>query len=174
MEWLAEANMKLEDVAAHIEIRQVLYRYCRGVDRGDRQMLKDVYHPDATDDHGTWKGNGRAFADYIVEALDGQDAASQHHITNVLIELHGDEAAVESYFIAFHPHGQPGEAPGMAFVGGRYLDRFERRDGCWRIARRQVVLDWTREALPGEAWAAQDHFARGARRESDPSAGLLA
>ncbi len=30
-------------------------------------------------------------------------------------------------------------------LGGRYIDRFERRDGEWRIARRVLLLDWTGE-----------------------------
>ena len=165
--------MTADEIAAHIEIRQVLYRYCRGVDRGDRAMLKSVYHPDAEDDHGSWRGLGRDFADYIVDALDGADSASQHHITNVLIELDGDRAAVESYFLAFHPYRVDGQPERLAFVGGRYLDRFERRDGVWRIAKRRVVLDWTRSEVAGSAWAAEARFALGGRREQDPSADLF-
>jgi hypothetical protein len=165
---------ELATLRAHLEIRQVLYRYCRGVDRGDRELLKRVYHADATDDHGAWKGPGQEFADYIVDALDRQSGASQHHITNVLVEVDGDAAAAESYFIAFHPYTPGGtEAEHMAFVGGRYLDRFERRDGEWRIADRKVVLDWTRADVAGESWMAADLFSRGGRREQDPSAGLL-
>jgi hypothetical protein len=166
--------MDIEQIAAHIEIRQVLYRYCRGVDRGDEAMIKNVYHAGATDDHGSWKGRGEDFAAYIVETMDGQSTASQHHLTNVLIELDGDGAAVESYFIALHPYqadGEGGEA--LAFVGGRYLDRFERRGGIWRIANRKVLLDWTRSELPGEAWQAQQMFEGGGRREADPSADLF-
>lgn len=30
------------------------------------------------------------------------------------------------------------------FVGGRYIDKFERRDGEWKIAKRQGVHDWFR------------------------------
>lgn len=165
--------MTSDDIAAHIEIRQVLYRYCRGVDRGDRAMLKSVYHPDAEDDHGSWRGTGTDFADYIVDSMDGAGSASQHHITNVLIELDGDRAAVESYFLALHPYRADGGAERLAFVGGRYLDRFERRDGSWGIARRRVVLDWTREEVPGSGWAAEAYFPRGERRERDPSADLF-
>lgn len=165
-------SMTTADIAAHIEIRQVLYGYCRGVDRGDRQMLKDVYHPDALDDHGTWRGKGVDFADYIVDALDSSQGASQHHIANVLIELDGDQAAVESYFLAFHPYHADGAHEQLAFVGGRYLDRFEQRGGHWRIARRTVVLDWTRAEVPGPEWSVQQNFARGLRRGEDPSADL--
>ncbi len=165
--------MSAAEIAAHAEIRQVLYRYCRGVDRGDREMLTSVYHPDGEDDHGSWRGKGRDFANYIVDSLDRAQCPSQHHITNVLIALDGDQAAVESYFIAFHPHPGEDDSEQLAFVGGRYLDRFERREGSWRIARRQVVLDWTRANVPGAAWGAAINFARGGRREQDPSADLF-
>jgi hypothetical protein len=166
--------MTLEEISAHIEIRQVLYRYCRGVDRGDEGLLRSVYHPGATDDHGAWKGTGADFAAYIVQSMDRQSPNSQHHITNVLVELKGYYANVESYFLAMHPYpagGDSGEK--TAFVGGRYLDRFELRDGAWRIADRRVILDWTRSELPGEAWQAEIAFARPGRREDDPSAGLF-
>jgi hypothetical protein len=166
--------MTIDEIAAHIEIRQVLYRYCRGVDRGDEALLRTVYHPGATDDHGPWKGKGEDFAAYIVESMDQQKPNSQHHITNVLIELDGDRANVESYFLALHPYRLGAEGPDKsAFVGGRYLDRFERRDGVWRITDRRVVLDWTRSDLPGEVWQAETAFARPGRRENDPSAGLF-
>lgn len=41
------------EISAHIEIQQVLFRYCRGVDRGDKELLRSVYHPGATDNHGS-------------------------------------------------------------------------------------------------------------------------
>ena len=37
-------------------IREVLTRYCRAVDRMDRDLLISVYHPDAVDDHGFFVG----------------------------------------------------------------------------------------------------------------------
>jgi hypothetical protein len=168
------AVVTLEEIAAHIEIRQVLYRYCRGVDRGDEALIRSVYHPGASDDHGAWKGEGEAFAAYIVGSMDRLDSPSQHHITNVCIDLAGERAAVESYFMALHPYpANDGGEERLAFVGGRYLDRFECRGGTWRIAERRVVLDWTRSELSGEAWPAQQAFPRGGRRGDDPSAGLF-
>lgn len=168
-------SLGVDELSAHIEIRQQLMRYCRGVDRRDAEVIRSVYHPDATDDHGSFKGLGVEFADYVVAALDALETPSQHHITNVLIELAGERAAVESYFLAFHP--QPASDASarepIAFVGGRYLDRFECRDGRWAIAHRQVVLDWTREDVHGEPWGRVDAFAAGAPREADPSASLF-
>lgn len=166
--------MTMEELLAREQIRDVLFRYCRGVDRGDRDLIASVYHPDAMDEHGAFEGPGTTFADFIVEAMDGVAAAGQHHLTNILIEVNGEQAVAESYFIAFHPHHPESEPePVLAAVGGRYLDRFESRQGQWRIAHRRVVLDWSQERLWGPAWLAQAQFPTGGRREADPSATLF-
>jgi len=34
------------------------------------------------------------------------------------------------------------DGSGQEFMGGRYVDRFERRAGDWRIARRVVTAEW--------------------------------
>lgn len=166
--------MTVDELLAREQIRDVLYRYCRGVDRGDAKLIASVYHADAIDEHGAFRGPGVEFAGYVVQAMDAVSIVGQHHLTNILIEVDGHRAAAESYFIALHPHQPEGEAaPILAAVGGRYLDRFECRDGVWKIAHRQVVLDWTQERLSGDAWAAEAHFPGGGRRENDPSAGLF-
>ena len=42
--------------------------------------------------------------------------------------------------------------------GGRYLDRFEKRDGKWAIAARKCLIEWggalERIAMPAEVMAA--------------------
>ena len=115
------------EAADHLEIQQVLYRYCRGVDRGDVDLLKSVYHADATDDHGTFKGGGHEFAANVIGRMNQVPVQGQHHVTNMLIRLDGDRAAVESYFIALNPEPDADGRPALALVTGRYLDRFEKR-----------------------------------------------
>ena len=39
------------------EIRDVMARYCRGVDRADWDLVRSTYHTDAYDDHGDYRGN---------------------------------------------------------------------------------------------------------------------
>ncbi|MCC5885114.1 MAG: nuclear transport factor 2 family protein [Gammaproteobacteria bacterium] len=166
--------MTAEELIAREQIRDVLYRYCRGVDRGDTELIASVYHSDAIDEHGAFHGTGVDFAAFITGVMDGVSIVGQHHLTNILIAIEGQEAAVESYFIAFHPYQPESEAaPVLAMVGGRYLDRFACREGGWKIAHRRVVLDWSRERLPGDDWLAQAQFPVGGRREADPSAGLF-
>lgn len=167
--------MDIEDLEAELEIRRVLARYCRGVDRGDLALLKSVYHPDAHDDHGMFVGSGWDFAEALVPAMDRNTLNSQHHLTNVLIERDGDRAAVESYVIALHPTRDPKSGVEVhQLAGARYLDRFEKRDGEWKIAERRVVIDWTRAGQPAEEWSAwKSTGLRGARREHDPSHGFF-
>lgn len=165
--------MTLEDLSAHAEIQQVLYRYCRGVDRGDAEAIAAVYHPGAVDHHGAWEGEGRTFGAYLVPAMDRVPLVGQHHITNVLIELAGAAAAVESYFVAFHPD-QGADGPRHILVAGRYLDRFELRDGRWLIAERRVVIDVSRPLDATANWVGAAGFPAGARRDADPSAAFFA
>jgi len=165
--------MDLAEVAAHIEIQQVLYRYCRGVDRGDAAMIASVYHPGAIDRHGAWSGPGKSFAEYLVPNMDKAGRVGQHHITNALIEVRGDEARVESYYIALHPETREG-GTGHVLVCGRYLDRFARRDGAWLIDDREVMVDVSRPLTDVADWAGAANFPAGQRREADRSAELFA
>lgn len=123
-------------------IRDCLYRYCRGIDRCDEAALRSAYWPDATDCHGAWKGSATGFIDQALTKL-RQGGRRVHQISNILIELAGDVAAVESSFIALQSTAtQPGRE---TFLCGRYVDRFERRQGEWRVADRTVVYDWIEE-----------------------------
>lgn len=160
--------MTIEEISAHLEIHQILYRYCRGVDRGERETIKSVYHPGAIDQHGAFEGTGDQFAEFIVKIMDKYPGGiGQHHVTNILIELDGDTARVESYFFAL----QPAASPGVKIIpaSGRYLDRFERRDGAWKIAHRQVVLDWSMPPVQNVETDFHKTFPNGKRREEDVS-----
>lgn len=159
--------MTLEELAAHVEIQQVLFRYCRGVDRGDEEMISSVYHDEAIDEHGSWIGKGRDFAMYLVPAMNSVPLIGQHHITNSLIELDGDIANVESYFMAFHPEKDDAEQPRHAFIAGRYMDRFEKRESKWLIQHRQVILDISHSLERVPDWSGAATFPRGGRQAKD-------
>jgi hypothetical protein len=165
--------MDLQSVSDHIEIRDLLARYCRGIDRGDKALIASVYHDDAYDDHGTFKGSPREFAEVVVDRMDGTGVIGQHNVTNVLIELDGDRARGESYFVTWNPEADATGMGRLMLVLGRYLDTFERRDGVWKIATRQVVIDWTQPEADGSVWPRLQHFSQGGRRERDPSHGFF-
>jgi SnoaL-like domain len=169
-------EVDLRAVADRQEIHEVLMRYCRGIDRGDPEVLSSVYHEGAVDRHGPFQFTDAQteMAKLTIPRLDALRGVAQHHITNYLIELHGDTAEVESYFLAFQPTKLDDDSEVLALMGGRYLDRFERRDGRWGIIERSVVVDWSRAELQGEDWPAAKDFPPPGRRESDPSHALFA
>jgi len=155
-------------------IRRVLHRYCFAADRADEELLRSVYHPDGIDEHGTnFKGLGWDFAEYACRTAREEPnfTAMQHHLTSTNIAVHGDVAAVESYVLALHV---PVGGGGIAAVGGRYLDRFERRDGEWRIAYRRFVhdLDVQLPDAPAFAEGIGTYF-EGSRTPADPAFALF-
>lgn len=164
------------DADARWAIHDCLVRYCRGIDRGDEELIQSCYWEDSFDDHGSWKGNGRDFAAYVVPRL-ARYAATHHLLHNSAVEVDGDVAHAETYVHAHHLARPDTDGVASVFLfAGRYLDRLERRtdpsgQAEWRIAHRVVVCDWTRidpiTADVDENWKLQ--FARGTRDDSDPS-----
>lgn len=138
-------DIEIATLVAKDRIRDVLMRYSRGVDRLDAELLRSCYHPDSWDDHGHFKGNGHEFADFIVGSLAERAHHTTHSVANVLIEitdLEAGTARAESYGLAFLRREEEGQE-WLDLFAGRYVDRFERRDGEWRIAHRVVVHDWS-------------------------------
>ncbi len=146
-----EAGAALRQLLDKEEIREQIYRYCRAVDRGDRELMRQVYHPDATDQHGVFNGPAAQFIDLKIEDVLPGLKLTMHLVGNILIELSGDTARVESYVAAFHRVGSP-EGEHDLLVWGRYLDRFERRQGHWKIAHRQCVFDGIRNDKASADW----------------------
>ncbi len=163
---------RLQRLADKDEIGDVIMRYSRGVDRLDADLLRSCYHADSYDDHGHWKGNGHDFAAFIVESLAARTHHSTHAVTNCLVELDPDDpdrARAESTSLAHLRRRDDGGVEWLDVFAGRYVDRFERRDGAWRIAHRVVVHDWsTSTRLADDAFPLpMDAFVQGARDRTD-------
>lgn len=167
--------MTLDDLLAKQECSELVYRLARAIDRCDAALIADCYHPDATDDHGLIKGTIGEFIAAVIPMLQGMKR-TQHNITNMIHMRHGEEMRGEAYFIAQHTLVQEAGEVEM-FAAGRYLDRFTRREGTWKIAHRHAIYDWTMTVPASGGW---DHFpptmnfVRGSRGEADPSYAHLA
>lgn len=124
------------------EISRQIYTYCRAVDRGDRDLLRSLYHPDAREEHGAYNGDLGGFVDYAFSMVDWAKEGLSHHITNILIDVKGKSAFAESAFMAMSARASDLEGRDIdIIIFGRYLDTFENRDGTWKIAHRRVVFD---------------------------------
>lgn len=140
----------VERLVAIEEIRQVVLRYCRGVDRLDLALLRSAYLPGAVDDHGVFVGDAAAFCARVIESHSRYDA-TMHCVLNHLIEVDGpDDARGEAYVLSYLRRTAEDGGPVLDSWWGRYADRYERRDGRWGIAHRIVVHEWTRRSPQGE------------------------
>lgn len=149
---------------------ELVYRLARAIDRCDEKLLRSLFHPDATDDHGVFHGTAGDFATWVMPVL-GSMRRTQHCICNVLIEVKGDKAYGESYFIAHHALPQDGGKDQFMIAAGRYLDKFERRDGAWKIAHRHASYDWNSAVPSTDSWnrAEPGAWTFGERGEGDKS-----
>jgi len=141
-----DLEAKVRELANRQEILDCLHRYCRAVDRFDRELLLSVYHPDARDDHGVFVGGPEAFADWAFNYHRTHQVSSHHMVFNHTLELQGDTAHSEIYWLFF---GENRTKPNTLAVG-RYLDRFERRNGRWAIAARVCIAEAVNELQPTE------------------------
>jgi hypothetical protein len=174
-------NHGLEARLRRIEDRQAIYdvivRYCRGVDRSDPDLVLSAFHDDAIDNHF---GVVMPFREAIgtlkaPRSADGRPTSktiSMHNICNVLIEIDGDVALSETYVTVIVRIPREGGAVDWMHAG-RYVDRFERRNGEWRIAFRTVVYDLERfdQVVPAPEGISQarylDNAVRGRRGRAD-------
>jgi hypothetical protein len=155
-------------LAAKQEIAELSATYMRGLDRLDAARLASVFHPDATVNYGFFAGSAQAFVGFAMNALGGH-RANHHMLGQISIELDGERASGEVYFQAFHRVVENGAEQDL-FIAGRYLDRYERRDGVWKIAFRGEVNDWTRSEPAADAFFdATPSALRGARKPDDYS-----
>ena len=161
---MTDVSQKIQTLIDKDEIEQVLKLYCRAIDRLDLELLKSVYHSDGIDDHGSFNGNAHEFADFIIKNLADVLIDGMHTVTHSVIEIEGDFATSESYYIAIQRcyGGMEKVAPFFGgryakqrqddatidkpqdyFCGGRYLDVFEKRDGVWKIRHRKITNEWS-------------------------------
>ena len=160
----------IDDLLAESEIKDVHLRYCRANDRRDEELMRSCFHPDAVIqlheplDVDAFIALGRVVLDRY--------SVTWHNTGNQLVEVSGDAAWAEHYTISSHRIPASEQGPESDFVAsGRYIDRMERRDGVWKIARRTMLVDFTRtDPVP----AGQPGLGSGGgkRDRSDPSYAL--
>lgn len=154
-------------------IEEVLVRYLRGADRGDMDLITAAYHDDGYEDHGgAFAGPAKEWLANLAERLP-KAGLMTHLMTNLLIELDGDQALTEHFIMTFSR--LPGEDGAFdSMTTSRAIDRFERRNGEWKIKKRILVWETSREFPVNETWGrgavAKDPsvLLRSAKKPADP------
>jgi uncharacterized protein (TIGR02246 family) len=143
---------ELAELLAERACQRLVYQYARLVDSGQAAQVADLFTED-----GVWTGadgrsmNGRA---EILAAFSGRQALSRrksrHVMTNVQIDIDGENAATGIAYLINYRHdatGEPEDGPGPArhpkFVGDYHL-RFRRDNDQWRIETLRFDLAFLR------------------------------
>jgi SnoaL-like protein len=165
---------RLQAVVDKSEIADVIAAFARSLDRVDENLLRSVLHPDASLDlgPGIFQGSGNDYVQWVLGVLAGVKS-SHHLIGNLRISLEGDVAFAESYY---HAHFRLDKPTGRedVFMGGRFLDRLERRPagsaGAWKVVHRKQALDWARTEAVSDIFYHQNPDALwSTRAKTDPS-----
>ena len=135
-------DQKLQLVIDKQEIRDLSGTYMRGLDRLQKALVLSVFHDDARTDYGFFKGSAADFAEFAIGTLKDHHA-NHHFIGQTNIDVEGDIAFGEVYFQAFHRIVEDREEKDL-FISGRYVDRYEKRNGVWKISFRAELADWAR------------------------------
>ena len=150
-------------------IVELIYRYCRAMDRIDAELGYSIWHEDAVADYGAqiYQGSGRGFIDHVCEQH-RRALTHTHQVTNITIELEQDRAASESYVTSVLRFMQAGSTKQIT-TWGRYIDTWTRRGGRWGIDKRIAIVDLDEIRDAGVT----NRHDRGRRDKTDPSYAVL-
>ena len=139
--------MNVNDICRQLlykeEIRDVLHRYARASLLSDEAMKRSCWHPDGTDEHAGFVSGSIDEVMPVFMEMRKNIKLSHMCISNITIKLDGDFADSECFAVDCHVFEKEGVT--YHFVsGGRFNDRFERRNDEWRILHRKSIMDWSR------------------------------
>jgi SnoaL-like domain len=160
---------RLDNLLDRQDILDCLVRFSRAMDRFDRDLFLSAFHPDAIIAAGPFVGGPEALYDWAVPMHDQGQISTHHNLLNHTCDIDGDTAHTETYYLFV---GRNRDDTNW-IAGGRYIDRFERRKGEWRIALRTNAIEWSGmvPTLPLPFGDVPDIFVNGtpSRGKSDPS-----
>ncbi|MBT3833076.1 MAG: nuclear transport factor 2 family protein [Gammaproteobacteria bacterium] len=133
----------VEGLLAEQAVRKAVTCYSRGADRCDSGMMMSAFHKDAEVRYGSFDGHYLEFCESVIS---GNLAMSYttHTVMNEYYDIDAESGSGvgEVYVLAFFSVGED-----EYLVAGRYIDKYECRNGDWRISYRQYVIDWSRTAV---------------------------
>lgn len=135
----AEQLARVEVLLARQDIADCLTRFCRGIDRFDRDLFLSAFHPDAEIAAGDFVGGAADLWEWAHTMHERGQIATQHNMLNNSCDIDGETAHSETYYLFAARNVD--ESNWIA--GGRYFDRLERRAGQWRIILRTNVIEWS-------------------------------
>jgi len=132
-----------------VELNQLAYRYAAAVDRCDVELFQSVftpdgklqaYHPNTETPFADLAGQEQLAA--IPNAMRNQHSCTTHMMTNHLVDVDGDHATGEVLCTARHLSLDTVNPTSLNVII-RYIDRYQRWQGVWKITERQIRFLWS-------------------------------
>ncbi len=145
----SRARLRAVSGAEVADLNRLAYRYAAAVDTCDVEGFLHVFHPDAR-----LRAYHPEAEEPFADAVGHEQLASipprmremfrctAHQMTNHLVDVDGDSATGTLLCTARHLSIET-DAPTALIVVIRYVDRYERRAGTWRILDRQIRFLWS-------------------------------
>jgi 3-phenylpropionate/cinnamic acid dioxygenase small subunit len=132
-----------------VELNRLAYRYAAAVDACDVDAFLDVFDSDARL-RSYQSGSEEPFADVvgheqlasIPSTMADMFGATFHQMTNHLVDVEEETATGSVLCTARHLSKDRHDRTAVVVVI-RYVDRYTRHSGTWRIADRQIRFLWT-------------------------------
>jgi len=150
---IEELVRRVDELESRAALRDLVTDYCRGFDSHDWDTFIAIWHEDAVWEigppFGTFEGH-EGIREAVFDVLYPLWRETHHLTSNLKLEFDG-----------------PDEARGVCdvdcmgatadeivqMISATYRDDFKRRDGVWKIARRNVVIHYF-NAVPGAEMSA--------------------
>jgi len=157
----------MTSITDQFAIHACLLKFCRGLDRFDRDLFLSAFTEDAMISVGDLSKSAADMYDWARELHHEGQISTQHTLSNHFCRVEGDLAFSEVYYQFIGRNRDDSNW----IAGGRYIDRLVRIDGEWRITTRRNVLEWN-GSLPSSPLPFGDSVdpkVVGARDLTDPS-----
>lgn len=130
------------------EITRRRYEYAQGIDTRDFDLLRSIFTEEITMDFYDYSGlpaitlSADAWVANVSELMNGLDA-TQHVMTNPIVDVCGDAAYCRMYMKAEH-FLQNAQGSSDYTIGGYYIDQLIRSNESWLINSVTLKLFWQR------------------------------
>ncbi|MEM8918240.1 MAG: nuclear transport factor 2 family protein [Pseudomonadota bacterium] len=138
--------MTPENLVDRTRITDHVLKYATGIDRHQWDLYRSIFADEIVMDFSSWSGQPAApmtADDWVtgVRATLEPFDATQHVLTNFVIEVDGDSATCTCYMSAHH-HLVTGDLREMQSIGGYYVHQLRREGNGWLIHHTQLNVTW--------------------------------
>ncbi|MCG5073339.1 nuclear transport factor 2 family protein [Paraburkholderia sp. RG36] len=114
-------------------------------DLGEWDKLRDLFHPDGEIEVTWFEGKASDFIEGS-RRMGKSPLKTKHLVGTPVVTFHGDRALVETNAVIVADNAALNL--GCA-VHNRFFDKVERRDGVWKLVKRQSIYDMGSFTFPG-------------------------